>query len=633
MSIYTCIPAGSLMSSSEEYKAKGIQGTKCPPSASPVTLYDPVYANDRAEFIHLRWLRICGKEEGKMVCSATKEQCNMANLPDLPLPLPRCVFAINRSLTARELKDLNARKYVAGRTKYKFIYTLTVPTTPESVSGILKLPIERDYVPPSGFVTPITVQSFVMVRKALYAHIATLPIGGRAECDTPMVSTENIGSSTIEVVSKKSLGIEEDQVWNILSVPVGGLPQGVAPGMIPNRKELGYFFFPYFKGSVGSDKVAIRRALVDFLPAFQEDISRGMQFISSLMISSDKALEGEHGRVVAHLAHVSSLLAKAGMFGVAITVSREYLGIVGMGSKKSIASDCYGNLVPAGTFEELQEALGNASTALVSREKIAEMLSHLELDEESVGDDGEKEKVVDVSELSSSYRIWYLLYDRASSFNSNESNARSMREYLSTIDTSEDVRREFTPEGFDSWVSWMANEDLPYSYKSGSDKYMNLTAINFSFEPIEYLQGIFGGISYSPIWPGGKKMVIPAPGADDKLRKPKEVLVKKGDQMEKQTIVEFEHLHFVRCSPQQAAKDWKQVFESGAIWQPSRVLTKKEKMNCAIWSGESLSEAWETLKTYCHKATKEPEAKRAKIEEKGPEVSKPTVDLFGMSAW
>lgn len=572
----------------------------------------------------------------KKASVAAYSPADLKSLPDFPLPLPRCTFATKAALPAATIREKDLRKYLAGRTKYKNVYTITVPTTTERLKGISRLALEDDYIAPSGFCTPKSAQAFIAIRKIVYAALATLPTGGYTESvSNQRIATDFLTFEYDTAVTKKATGIEEDETRSIIKLTHGGLPQGIQPREIKNIANAGYHYVSYFKGSVGSDKLAIRKVLVSMAKCLDPNYEKALRVINSLLAVADKALEGEHGRVVGHMAHMANIMAEAGMYGHSLVSGGEYIGVVVIGSIKSMAIDCFSQIRPAMGFDELVTLVGKASTAQVAKERIAALLSDLEIDEAMRGKDGMETQMVEPEDLTSSYIIWRHFADRHESFSSSDNHRRVAVECLSALDFSEDVRREFTPEGFRSWLDLMANEYFPYSNKDGEDKYMNITGINFSDVPLEVNQGIFGGVSYSPVWPGGRKFVIPAPGAADSARKPKEVLIKKGDRIEKEQRIDLESLVFIRCTPAQAAKDWKLVFESGSIWQPEKILTRKEKLNNVVWSGDILTNAWESLKEFCHKEGKgkEPEAKKAKVDEGEKGVPSVVTDLSSWSAF
>lgn len=635
MSVFLCCPSLNLQTSTEEYRAKGLIGTKCPPSQSPAFLVEPVFACNRGDYIKLRWLRATPEIEGGSTLGNYKI-ADIQSLPDFPLPLPKLVFASTKGLSKETQEALTVRKYLAGRSKFSHVYTLTTPTNIERLRAIGRRgEVDDTYVPPSGFITPSSANALVLLRKIVYAGIATLPIEGYdfgSACG--LYSSDYLTFTWAKIVVEPSKGIEEDTTVDAMAFSRGGLPQGIAPREVPNMKDRGYLFLAYFKGSAGSDKKAIRDFCSQMAPMLKKDVSQAIQGINALMQMADKGLEGEQGRVLGHIAQCGILLANAGMFGQVVVAAGEYIGMVAYGSTKSFALNAFGHVVPSVSFDEVTEIIGKASTSQAAKERLAQLLSDLELDDDEK--EGEEDKVeVDERALTSSYRIWWELKKRATSFESSANHMATLSECLSVLDFSEDTRKSFIPEGFKAWLSDIVEDSYPYEEEEQmKDKYMNILGIKSSFGVVEASQGVFGGVAYSPVWPGGKKFVIPAPGAPDSYTKPKDVLVKKGDSTETIKMTELESLVFIRCTPLQAAKDWNQVLKSGAIWQPSKVLTRKEKTANVIWSGESMTNAWNTLKELCHKPEKkgEPAAKKQKTEEtkaKGPD----TVDISQWKAW
>lgn len=635
MSLYLCLPAPTLQGSSEEYRVKNVKGLKCPPSQSPVIIQNPIFTPALSDLNSHRYLRVCSPKAGE--AKARPHEYTIAEtgkLPDLPLPLPKIVFASVTALSGEKLKELKARKYLAGRTKYKHVYTITVPTTIEVLKDLKKVKLEDDYVAPSGFCTPKSAQAFIVIRKLVSASLATLfeaPVASRIH---PRLAKDYPTHSVVDV-NVQEMAVEGAETGiSVISVDKFGSLQGISPNQIPNKASWGYFYLPYFRGMIGSDKTVIRQALMDMAPALDLDQVKAVQIINSLISVAEKPLEGEHGRVVAHLAATSLLAKRAGLIGYSICPGKEYVGTVLCGSKNVIASDAYGEVKIAGSYEEVHDLVSAASTSLAAKERLLSLICDLEIDKAWEDDENSEIERNEVEKLSSSYAIYYLLNSRSESFAASENNSKIVLECMSYLDVSQDVRREFTSEGLQDFISWMINDEVPYSLDEGRTRYFNIPASGLTFDMWVDAQCVFGGVAFSPVWPGGKRYNLPAPGGPDKFTKPREVLVKKGDRLEKTMEAELSHLVFVRCTPAQAAKDWKLVQESGAIWQPEKALTRKEKLANLVWTGDSFANGWETLKANFHKTKQEePAKKKAKGEGEQKDVPAPVVDISGLSAW
>jgi hypothetical protein len=170
MSIFLYTPTSKLDAASEEFRNKGIAGRRTTPSASMITPLVHFYQPDNATFSANLWMHLAAHKRAGAVYADTDKVFNPSVLPEVPLPLPRCTFAVKSVLQDATIKRMGLRSLPASKTnkEIKAIYTgqLKLATVVEAAKMEI---VVSEYSAPPGQGSCNEIRSFNIVRKIIWA--------------------------------------------------------------------------------------------------------------------------------------------------------------------------------------------------------------------------------------------------------------------------------------------------------------------------------------------------------------------------------------------------------------------------------------------------------------------------------